>query len=84
MPSTTIISAAFSSAIAGGFDRFHDSDRVAGCDGGAYFGKVYKDDIGEFGLGMVGNADGADVPVNFNPFVIFGIQQIFWYVVHKM
>ena len=26
---------------------------VAGRDGGAYFGKVYKDDIGEFGLGMV-------------------------------
>jgi hypothetical protein len=32
-----------------------DSTTATGspADGGAYFGKVYKDDIGEFGLGMV-------------------------------
>lgn len=70
--------------VAGGLDGFNDGHGVPGGDRGSYFGEVYKDYIGELRLGMVGNTDGADVSVNFDPFMIFGIQQIFWYVVHKI
>ncbi len=43
--------------IAGGFDGFDNTDGGASGDRGADFGELDIDDIGEFGLGMIGDAD---------------------------
>ena len=42
----------------------------------ADLGRFGKDDVGQFGLGVIRNAHRADVSVDANPFVRFGKLQI--------
>lgn len=55
--------------VAGGFDGFNNGYRIAGADFAADGGEVNEDDVGEFGLGVVGDADGGGGFAGLNPFV---------------
>ena len=57
-------------------DRFDNRARILGGELSANLRSFGENDVCEFRLRMVGNADGADVTVDTDPFVRFGELQI--------
>lgn len=55
--------------VGGGFDGFDDGGGVAEIDFFVEGGEFDEDDVGEFGLGVVGDANGGGVAFEAEPFV---------------
>ena len=55
--------------VAGGLDGFDDGAGFAGGELAAHGGQFDEDDVGEFVLGVVGDADGGDVASEAHPFM---------------
>jgi hypothetical protein len=59
-----------------GLDRFDRAEGVVAGDGRADGGQFDVDDVAEFVLGVRGDADGAFLAVNPDPFVFPGVAQL--------
>ena len=63
--------------VAGGFHGFHDSGNISGLHGFPNGWRLGKDDVGEFGLGVVGDTNRSSVALDENPLVGGGRTQVF-------
>ena len=62
--------------VGGGLHGFHHCGWVAGIDLAADAGEFDKDHIGEFGLGVIGDAHGGDVAFEADPFVRGAVAEV--------
>src|SRR5581483_5121379 len=64
--------------VADGFHRFDGSETAALLQHSAGFGQIEVNDVAEFALRVVGNADGGDIAFQFQPFVRGCVQPVSW------
>src|SRR6478609_7016725 len=64
--------------VAGGLHGFHDGGWIADIDGAAHGGEFDENHVGEFFLGVIGNAHGGDVAFKAEPFVRGGEAEVGW------
>lgn len=62
--------------VGGGFDGLDHSGGSFGMDDAADVGEFDEDDVTEFVLGVIGDADGADVAIDVEPLVGFGVAEV--------
>ena len=62
--------------VAGGFDGLDDGDGFSGFHLATDGGQVNEDDVGEFGLGMIGDADGGGGFAGLDPFVGGAVAEV--------
>ena len=60
------------------FHRFHRAEGLALFQMRADLRQIHVDDVAQFLLGVVGDADGAGIALHEHPLVFLGVAEIFW------